>query len=145
MVNDAFRDPNRTSTIWVEVMPQAWATDGGIPLMIAYIGAACAVMYDSLRIALTTRDRELGFWAAVIVAQNLASMVLCSSYPTFLRAGRYAVLDARLDAPRCSRAGRRRRARREAASSSRRLRARTNVTIVDVDYLNDPRSRPGPT
>ena len=84
MVNDAFRDPNRTSTIWVEVMPQAWATDGGIPLMIAYIGAACAAMYDSLRIALTTRDRELGFWAAVIVAQNLASMALCLSYPTFL-------------------------------------------------------------
>jgi hypothetical protein len=84
MVHQAFRNPNRTSTVWVEVMPQAWAVDGGYPLLIAYGGAVIVAMYDSLRIVLTTEDRELGFWGALVVAQNLASAAACLTFPTFL-------------------------------------------------------------
>ena len=84
MVHQALRDPFRISPVWVEVMMQAWAIDGGFPLLIGYGGAVVVAMLDSLRIALTNRDRELSFWAAVVVAQNLSSVALCFSYPTFL-------------------------------------------------------------
>lgn len=84
MVHMAFRDPSRLSLVWVEVMFQAWVVDGGIPLLVGYFGAILVALYDSARIALTTKDRELGFWAAVIVAQNLSSLALCFSFPTFM-------------------------------------------------------------
>jgi hypothetical protein len=84
MVHMAFRDPGRLSNVWVEIMLQAWAVDGGVPLAVGYAGAVAVALYDSLRIVLTSRDKELTFWAAVIFAQNLSSAALCFSYPTFL-------------------------------------------------------------
>jgi hypothetical protein len=84
MVHLAFRDPHRISPVWVEVMFQAWAVDGGIPLMVLYLGAVAAALYDSARIALTARDRDLAFWGAVVLVQNLSTAVLCLSYPVFL-------------------------------------------------------------
>ena len=41
-------------------------------------------MYDSARIALTTPDREVAFWGAVIVAFNLSVVAACFSYVPFL-------------------------------------------------------------
>ena len=84
MVHQAFRNPLRLSPIWVEIMPQALAIDGGAPLAILYTGAVAVAMVDSVRIAMRTKDRELGFWASLVVAQNLGSVALCFSYPTFL-------------------------------------------------------------
>jgi hypothetical protein len=84
MVHLAFHDPHRISPVWVEVMFQAWAVDGGIPLTVLYIGAVAAALYDSARIALKARDRELAFWAAVVLVQNLSTVALCFSYPVFL-------------------------------------------------------------
>jgi hypothetical protein len=84
MVHMAFRDPSRLSNVWVEVMIQAWAVDGGIPLTLGYAGAVAVALFDSLRIVLKSRDKELTFWAAVVFAQNLSSAALCFSYPTFL-------------------------------------------------------------
>jgi hypothetical protein len=84
MVHLAFHDPRRISPVWVEVMFQAWAVDGGVPLMVLYLGAVAAALYDSARIALTARDRDLAFWAAVVLVQNLSTAALCLSYPVFL-------------------------------------------------------------
>jgi hypothetical protein len=84
MVHMAFYDPRRVSDIWVEVMIQAWAVDGGLPLLLGYGGAIAVAMADSLRIVLTSRDKELTFWGTVVFAQNLSSVALCFSYPTFV-------------------------------------------------------------
>lgn len=84
MVHLAFRNPLRLSPIWVEVMPQALAVDGGIPLTFFYSVAVAVAMADSVRIVMKTRDREIGFWGSLVVAQNLGSVALCFSYPTFL-------------------------------------------------------------
>ena len=40
-------------------------------------------MVDSVRIALTSKDRDLGFWAAVVVASNLSILASCLSFVTF--------------------------------------------------------------
>ena len=80
----AFGDKTVPSKIWVEVMWPAWVIDGGIPLLLTYLAALGFAMTDTLRIALRTRDRELGFWAAVIFASNLSVLATCFSFVTFL-------------------------------------------------------------
>ncbi|GAC1447704.1 MAG: hypothetical protein NVSMB9_30180 [Isosphaeraceae bacterium] len=84
MIYATFRDPMRQSLVWAEVMISAWIFDGGILLLVAYGGALVAAVYDSLRIALTTPDRELAFWATVVVAFNLSIVANCFTYVTFL-------------------------------------------------------------
>jgi hypothetical protein len=86
MIQSQFGDPNRISPIWVEVMISAWIHDGGLPLLVGYGGAVVVAIVDSGRIALSSRDRELAFWAAVIMAQNLSVVATCFSYVTFLSA-----------------------------------------------------------
>jgi hypothetical protein len=57
---------------WVEVQWPGWVIDGGIPLLVAYVVAITLAMFDTLRIALTSRDKELAYWASIICALNLA-------------------------------------------------------------------------
>jgi hypothetical protein len=83
-INGLFSIPGKISPVWVEVMVQAFAYDGGLPLMIGYVGAITVALYDSTRIALTTRDRALAFWAVVITALNLSIAASCFSFVTFL-------------------------------------------------------------
>ena len=84
MIHALFLDPSRVSLVWVEVMIQAFVYDGGVPLLVGYGGALAAALLDSLRIALTSRDRDLRFWAAVVFSQNLSLVANCFSFATFL-------------------------------------------------------------
>lgn len=79
-----FGDKTVPTKIWVEVMWPAWIIDGGFPLLVPYLIAIALAMFDSCRIALSTKSRELGFWAAVIVASNLSILATCFSYVTFV-------------------------------------------------------------
>ena len=81
----AFGDRARGS-LWVEVMINAWIIDGGIPLLVLYNLAVAIAMANTLRIALRSRDREVGFWAAVIFASELSIVATCFSYVTFVTA-----------------------------------------------------------
>lgn len=84
MVNVLFALPSKMTTVWVEIMIAGWITDGGIPLLVLYGGAVLAALYDSVRIALTSRDGDVSFWAAVVVAQNFSTVTLCFSFPAFV-------------------------------------------------------------
>lgn len=84
MIHGMFRNPSRISPVWVEVMISAWIYDGGVPLMIGYSGAIVVALFDSLRIALKSRDPDIQFWAAAVVAQNLSLAMNCFSFVTFL-------------------------------------------------------------
>ena len=79
-----FGDKTVPTKIWVEVMWPAWVLDGGLPLMILYVTAIVFAMADTLRIAIRSRDREVGFWAAVVFASNLSVLATCFSYVTFV-------------------------------------------------------------
>ena len=83
-IHGLFADPNRISYVWVEVMIPAWIYDGGFPLLIGYVGAIVLALYDTGRIALHNKDRELAFWAAVVLALNLSTVATCFSYISFL-------------------------------------------------------------
>lgn len=84
MTHGLFRDPSRISPVWVEVMIAAWVFDGGVPLIVGYGGAVLVALYDTGRIALTTRDPDLGFWAAVALALNIGIAASAFSFVTFL-------------------------------------------------------------
>ncbi len=76
------KDPSRV--LWIEVMWPAWIMDGGIPLLTFYVLAIAVALADSLRVALRSRDREVAFWAAVVLASNLSAVATCFSYVTFV-------------------------------------------------------------
>ncbi len=80
----AFGDKTIPTKVWVEVMWPAWIIDGGIPLLLTYFAAIGFAMADTFRIALRSRDKDLAFWAAVVVASNLSVLATCFSYVTFL-------------------------------------------------------------
>jgi hypothetical protein len=80
----ALGDKSKPNPHWIEVMISAWVYDGGFPLLILYVGAITVTMFDTLRIALRTKDRELKFWAAVVFASNLSVVATCFSYVTFI-------------------------------------------------------------
>jgi hypothetical protein len=84
MINGTFADPSRPSNVWVEVMIPAWIIDGGAPLLIGYFGAIVVAVLDSLRVAMTSRDPDVSFWAAVVVALNLSIVANCFSFATFV-------------------------------------------------------------
>jgi hypothetical protein len=79
-----FGDKSVPTTIWVEVMWPAWIVDGGMPLTAFYVLAITAAMINSVRIALTSRSREISFWATVILASNLSVIATTFSYVTFV-------------------------------------------------------------
>ena len=79
-----FSDPNRITPVWVEVMIPAWIVDGGIPLLVGYCGAIVLAMFDTLRIALRSPDRDVAYWGVVIFAFNMSTVATCFSYITFL-------------------------------------------------------------
>jgi hypothetical protein len=84
MMHMYFGNTRVRSPVWVELMWQAWLQDGGVPLLIGYVGAVTVALYDSTRIALTCPDREVAYWGAVIVASNLSVLAGCFCGVTFL-------------------------------------------------------------
>jgi hypothetical protein len=84
MIYATFRNPNRFSPIWVEVMIPAWIYDGGAPLLVLYVGAVVVAVLNSLRIALRSNDPDVSFWAAVVVALDVSTVALCFSFVAFV-------------------------------------------------------------
>ena len=82
-VHDSFGD-GKDDPIWVEVMIPAWVVDGGLPLLLLYPIALMMAMFDSIRIAIRSKDRELRYWAAVVVAMNAGVIATCFSFVSFL-------------------------------------------------------------
>jgi hypothetical protein len=84
MTHVYFGNTRVRSPVWVELMWQGWAQDGGVPLLAGYVGAVTVALVDSTRVALTCPDREVAYWAAVIVASNLSVVAGCFCGVTFL-------------------------------------------------------------
>ena len=75
---------DRTGVIWAEIQITGWTIDGGLPMIVAYLGALAVAMFDLGRIALNSRDRDLAYWAAVVFALDLGIIVSSLSMPTFV-------------------------------------------------------------
>jgi len=110
MINQYF---GHEDVLWVEIQWQAWAIDGGIPLMASYVVAVLTASFVALRIALRRSPRDLGLWGALIVAYDVGALALTFSYAIFigqlgldfwlLNAALFAASTQAVDQPRLSR------------------------------------------
>ena len=73
------KGPAAPPSIWAEIQWTGWVLDGGVPLMVAYAIAIGLGLADSVRIALRSRDPEIGHWASAICAVNLGIVATCFS------------------------------------------------------------------
>lgn len=83
----AYFGSSSVSAEWAEVQWPAWLLDGGIVLLFAYPYAVVAAILDSMRVALRSKDKDLAYWAAVVVAVNISTFATCFSQMPFLAAG----------------------------------------------------------
>jgi hypothetical protein len=70
--------------IFVEIQWTGWLLDGGVPLIIAYVGALFSVGRSTFGLAM--RGNEVGpeSWAPTIVAYNIGAFALCFNYAVFI-------------------------------------------------------------
>lgn len=89
MMNQYFGDNSnpRTQTIWVEIQWTGWVLDGGIPLVLAYVTALGFAFWVAWKIAVDRHAGDIGLWAALILAYNLAAFAVTFNYPLFIGQG----------------------------------------------------------
>lgn len=84
MVNAYFGHP--VDALWVEIQWTAWLFDGGVPLILLYVGAILIACTGCLKVALNHSsglDENVKLWAAVIFAYNIGALAVCFNYALF--------------------------------------------------------------
>lgn len=72
------------SGIWAEIQITGWMIDGGILLIVLYVGALVVTALAQLRLAGFTRHPRLAACAAVIFAANFGTAVMVISFTPFV-------------------------------------------------------------
>ena len=80
-------DANPPTLIWAEIQPTGWIIDGGIPLLIAYLGAIGAGMWQLYRVADLQRGEALAYPAALVFSANLFMIGQALAGPSFNSTG----------------------------------------------------------
>ncbi len=73
--------------IWVEIQWTAWLVDGGIPMIIVYMGAILAAMKAVWLVVGRGLKTELIVWGALILAYDVGAIVTTFNYPLFIGQG----------------------------------------------------------
>ena len=76
--------PPSSGNLYAETQIEAWVLDGGAPLLLGSIGALAAAMWSAVRIVLRSPDRELNYWAIIVVVFGVFTMLGCLGNMTFL-------------------------------------------------------------
>ena len=70
--------------LWVEIQVAGWAIDGGIALLVLYIGALVITLVTDARVARTHPDARIRACAAVVLAANLGTAALIFTFTPFV-------------------------------------------------------------
>lgn len=86
MMNYYFGDPDLPDSpaLWAEIQWTSWAYDGGVPLIAAYSIAMLVALWQAFRLGRSTRNADIGLWAAVIFAFNIGCLAVTFNYPLFM-------------------------------------------------------------
>jgi hypothetical protein len=74
-------------SIWVEIQWTGWVLDGGLPLLIAYVGAIASACWVGLKIALSRLPQGMPLWGALVLALNVGTAAVTFNYPIFMSQG----------------------------------------------------------
>ena len=72
------------STIWAEIQVTGWMIDGGVLMVVAYLGALVVTGVAQFRLASRPGGSRLAACAAVVFAANLGTAVMIISYTPFV-------------------------------------------------------------
>jgi hypothetical protein len=70
--------------LWVEIQVAGWAIDGGIALLILYIGALTVTLMTDARVARAHPDARVRACASVVLAANLGTAALIFTFTPFV-------------------------------------------------------------
>jgi hypothetical protein len=91
MLNGYFGSP--AHGLWAEMLWQALDYDGGVPLMLVYVGIFALLLRASWQVAIVDPSSEVGTWAGVVVGYNLAAIGASFVFPIMvIQAGLEVVL-----------------------------------------------------
>jgi hypothetical protein len=85
MMHVLFGDPAlwQAPPIHVEIQPTGWLLDGGIPLLVLYVGALALALRQSYRVVTSAAGERLQGLAASALSVQVALVVLCLAGPVF--------------------------------------------------------------
>lgn len=72
--------------LWAEIQWTAWLFDGGVPLIIVYVGAILAAIWTAWKIAMVRQrpgEESMWIWGALLVAYNMGVVALSFDAPDF--------------------------------------------------------------
>jgi hypothetical protein len=87
MMNAYFGNPMAPpdcSSLYAETQIEAWVIDGGVPLLLGSLAALAVALWSAARIALRGADRELSYWAIVVVVFGAIACLLSLGSMPFL-------------------------------------------------------------
>jgi hypothetical protein len=87
MMNAYFGDKSDPSkSLWAEIQWTGWILDGGIPLVLTYVGALLVTLWTTFRVARwrASGDASLSLWSTVILGYSIGAVAWTFSYPVFL-------------------------------------------------------------
>jgi hypothetical protein len=70
--------------LWAEIQITGWMIDGGVPLIVLYMGALVVTALTQFRLAGMTEHPRLAACGAVIFAANLGTAVMVASFTPFV-------------------------------------------------------------
>jgi len=70
--------------IWSEIQWTGWILDGGVPLVLLYIGAMAAAFVIAGRVAMDRRAGMLPLMGAMVFAYDVAALAMTFNYPLFI-------------------------------------------------------------
>jgi len=73
--------------IWVEIQWTAWVVDGGVPMVIAYVGAIFMAMQVIWSIISREVKADLVVWGSLILAYDVGAVAITFNYPLFIGQG----------------------------------------------------------
>ena len=89
MMRNYFGDESNplSARIYVEIQWTGWVLDGGLPLLIAYVGAIAVACWVCLKVALSRLPEGMPLWGALVLALNVGTIAVTFNYPIFMSQG----------------------------------------------------------
>jgi hypothetical protein len=70
--------------LWVEIQWTAWLVDGGIPMIVAYVGAIFVSMWTLWKIINQAVRPDFVIWGALIMGYDIGAFATTFNYPVFV-------------------------------------------------------------